>query len=739
MERTQAHRHIELATPLGKDVLLLRGFSITEELGRPFSISLDLISQQQDIPADDIIGQNVTVRLNLRDREPRFFNGYVSRFVRTHTLDPMAQFEAVVVPWIWFLTRTSDCRIFQAMRVPDIIRQVMAEHGFSDVESRLYGNYEPWEYCVQYRESDFDFVHRLMEQEGIYYYFRHDNGEHMLVLADSLDSHEPYPGYEEIPYRVPGAHGATEHFSDWATEYRLMPGVYAHSDFDFQNPTKELLARSKVDRSHAASEFEIYDYPGEFTDLARGERYARARIEAYQGRHEVFSGSGLARGVSAGFVFKLTDFPLERLCRKYLITSAALSARTNAFDSQPGGTGESFGCSLTAMDPKLPFRLPLATPKPTVHGPQTALVVGPAGEEIYTDEYGRVKVQFHWDRYGQADENSSCWIRVGQVWAGKKWGGMFVPRIGQEVIVEFLEGDPDRPIITGRVYNGAAMPPYELPAGKTVSTVKSNSSKGGEGFNELRFEDQKDAEQVFLHAQKDQDVRVGNDCREHVGHDRHLIVKNDQFEQVESDKHLAVRGNQNEKIDGTISIEAGADLQEKVGQKVAVEAGQEIHLKAGMKVILEAGVQLTIRAGGGFVDLGPAGVTIQGTKVNINSGGSPGIGTGCSAESPQEAKEADSGQPGKVSDPPKPPEPPTPARYSPQATVLKMAAEVGAPLCERAGSDAGTEPSPESDREKTLQGLRDAIEKIDADIHRSRSKTSTTINKGVQQLLTQVR
>jgi type VI secretion system secreted protein VgrG len=342
-----------------------------------------------------------------------------------------------------------------------------------------------------------------------------------------------------------------------------------------------------------------------------------------------------------------------------------------------------FSCSFAAIDASVHFRHVLASPLPVVQGPQTAIVVGKQGEEIWTDKYGRVKVQFHWDRYGKADENSSCWVRVAQVWAGKKWGGMYIPRVGQEVIVEFLEGDPDRPIVTGRVYNGGAMPPYDLPGSATYSTLKSNSSKGGGGFNELRFEDKKGSEQLFIHAEKDHDQRVKNDTKEWVGNDRHLIVKNDQIEQVSGDKHLTVKGDQNEKVDGSVSLKVGMDQQQKVGMKHAVDAGQEIHLKAGMNVIIEGGMTVTLKAGGGFVTVGPAGVAISGTPVLINSGGSAGSGSGASPDPPKPPKEAEKGEAGQKDDAPQAARPPKPTKFSASAATLKQAAKSGAPFCEK--------------------------------------------------------
>ncbi len=352
----------------------------------------------------------------------------------------------------------------------------------------------------------------------------------------------------------------------------------------------------------------------------------------------------------------------------------------------------SFACTLSAIDAQVPYRPPSLTTKPVVQGPQTAIVVGKSGEEIWTDKYGRVKIQFHWDRYGKADETSSCWVRVAQVWAGKGWGGMMIPRIGQEVIVDFLEGDPDQPIITGRVYNEDCLPPYTLPGEATKSALKTCSSKGGGGFNEIRFEDKKGSEQLFVHAEKNQDVRVKEDAVEWIGKDRHLIVKSNQLEEVGGDKHLTVKGDQNEKVSGTVSLKADMDLQQKVGMKCGLDAGMEIHLKAGMNVIIEAGMSITLKAGGGFIVVGPAGVTISGTPVLINSGGAAGSGSGCSPDAPTSPKEADKAEAGKVSDVQARTPPPAKkvaarqevkAATHSQAQTLTAASQSGTPFCEK--------------------------------------------------------
>ncbi len=747
MAMTQENRELKIATPLGKDVLLLTSMSGSEQLGRPFRFDLELASENDQIKAEDIVGKNVTIRLDLLTGEGRYFNGYISRFSQLITSGGLARYRATMVPWLWFLTRTADCRIFQEKTVPDIIEEVFRDHGFTDFKRSLSGTYRVWEYCVQYRETDFNFVSRLMEQEGIYYFFTHKDGEHSLVLADSTGAHKPYPDYDEIKYHPADAGVSDEEYiSNWTVETCVQPGSYALNDFDFKNPDTSLQARTMVERKHSNAKFEIYDYPGEYVEFKDGEGYTKKRIQELQAQYEVVTASSDVRGVCAGCTFTLISHPREDQNREYLITSAHYNIDAGEFYSGGEGGGECvYSCSFTAIaiktaiDAAQPFRSPRITPKPSITGPQTAMVVGKSGEEIWTDEYGRVKVQFHWDRYSETNENSSCWIRVAQVWAGKNWGAMYIPRIGQEVIIEFLEGDPDRPIITGRVYNAQAMPPYGLPSEKTKSTLKSNSSKGGQGFNEIRFEDKKGEEQIFIHAEKNQDTRIKNDNFEWIGNERHLIVKSDQLELVEGDKHATVKGNwlcktegdrgqtvngdrltsidgsehlnvkgdQFVNVDGDanlksgknlnqeaaqkISIKSGMDFHEKAGMNYAMDAGMAVHIKGGMTVVIEGGVQVSLKAGPSFVDIGPAGVSISGPMVMINSGGAAGSGSGSSPTAPtspqapdipKEPEEAATAEPGKVSEAPKKPKPPTPVKFSPQAVTLQQAAQDGTPFCE---------------------------------------------------------
>ena len=646
MPITQAKRQIQVFTSLPVDKLVFYRMEANESLGRLFQFELALLSEDESIKIDDLLSQKMTVQVDLPGGGKRYFNGHVAQFTQVANLGRFAHYRAVIRPWLWFLTRTADCRIFQNKTVPDIIKEVFRELGFTDFEELLSKSYRQWDYCVQYRETDFNFVSRLMEQEGMYYFFKHEKEKHTLVFSDSISSHKPFPGYADVPYYPPEDREGTsrlQHIYDWSVSKSVQPGRYAHTDFDFKKPKADISANSPLPRKHANANFEIYDYPGVYRETGEGATYARTRIEELQTEHEQVNGTSNARGIATGSLFTLSKYPRDDQNREYLIISTEHVLQADAYEAnQPQSGGEQYESYFTAISSQEIFRPARITPKPVGQGPQPAMVVGKSGEEIWTDEYGRVKVQFHWDRYGKKDENSSCWIRVAQIWAGKKWGGMYIPRIGQEVIIEFLEGDPDHPIVTGRVYNGDSMPPYGLPDNKTMSTVKSNSSKGGGGYNEIRFEDKKGKEQVYIHAERDQDNWIKNDAREWVGQNRHLVVKGKQAEKVGGSKHLNVSGDHNEQVGGTVSVKAGMDLQTKVGKNYAVDSGMEVHLKAGMNVVIEGGMQLTIKAAGGFIDIGPAGITIQGTLVRINSGGAAGSGSGASPKKPAKPEEAPS-------------------------------------------------------------------------------------------------
>ena len=757
---SQSSRLATLSTPLGDDVLVLRSLHVTEQLGRLFSFKIAVDSERGDVKADDLLGHAVAVEVGCPAGGKRYFHGFVNAFSHSPRVGRRYyRYQLTAVPWLWFLTRQADCRIFQNQSVPDILRDVFGRRGFSAFEVNLHGTYEPWEYCVQYRETDFNFVSRLMEQEGIYYYFKHTADEHTLVLADSPDAHQPFPGYDNVILRArSGAHGQDDELlREWQNEHRHHSGAFAQTDYDFTRPRVDLATHHHQPGEFALPDHEVYDYPGEYTQYKEGEAWAKVRLEEIRAERVVHHSSGNVVGVATGHKFSLAGPPGFKNEGDYLVIGSAIHLQTAVYQTGGGDEDdaeEAYSVSCTLIPAAEPFRPARLTPKPVIQGVQTAIVTGPKGEEIHTDQYGRVKVQFHWDREGKADENTTCFIRVGQFWAGKRWGAMFIPRVGQEVIVAFLEGDPDQPIVVGSVYNGDQMPPYlgegpdpKHPHDPKVSGIKSLSTKGGTGFNELRFDDNKGKEEVFLHAERNLDTRVKNDAMENVGHDRFLTVgaekdgakAGDQFEMVLRDKHLKVHRHQEEhvggnqklhvggidggagdqdvildgtrhvlvkkdehlhvqgvrkqKLDKSTSLDVGGDQQEKVGQNHALDAGQEIHLKAGTKVIIEAGVQLTIKVGGNFVDISSAGVTIVGTMVKINSGGAAGSGKGSSPEAPADPAAAaptlptvaDDSKPGSLSSSGATPPPPPPTPPPAPPPVQKI---VGTPAPIPAGADS---------------------------------------------------
>ncbi len=688
-----------------------------EEMSRLFHFTLDLTSERKDIPPQEIVGKPVSFSFQDAKNQPRWFHGLVSRFTAGTGEEGVRRYHAEVVPWLWFLTRTSDCRIFSKKTVPKILEEVFSDFPMGEYEklkpSRDYG---VWEYCVQYRETDFNFVSRLMEQEGIFYYFRHEKGRHVLVLGDSTKAYRSES--PEIRYEYSYAtEPKKESIIRWERQYQFVSAKYALTDYNFQEwrtSGEQKLSSFEETSSEAKkklptmdpSKHELFDFPGEYEKKEDDKAYSEVYMQEEAAGHDVASGTSLYEYFGAGSKFKLTEHPGgggENI--EYALTSIEHSAS----DSSGGeGVGQTYVNQFTCIPSDVLFRPPRVTRKPVIYGVQSAVVVGPKGKEINTDKFGRVQVQFFWDRRGsrlQKEQEQPCWIRVGQIMAGKNWGAMFIPRVGQEVMVTFLEGDPDRPMITGLVYNADQPPPYNPEEEATKSYLKTNSSPGGDGFNELRFEDKKDKEQIFLHAQRNMDVRVCNDSLTCIGGNRHQIIGwekdgakgGDQRELVYQDKHLDVKRNQVEHIEGDLlltvgkgeasgggnldlvveknyaetiggdndihvienrkekvdidqSLTVGGSQQEKVGMKHAVEAGQEIHLKAGMTVVIEAGVQLTLKAAGGFVDIGPAGVTIQGTLVNINSGGAPGVGSGSAPTAPQDAHEAKPTRPDTADD-----------------------------------------------------------------------------------------
>ena len=616
------------------DTLLLHSLSGRDELGRPSEYELELVSKDAELDLSKMVGQTFTVSLELpNDKGKRHINGYVASFYFTGIEAGFARYRCTLRPWIWILGYRKNCRIFQNKTIPDIIKQIFQEHGFSNVADfggLTNSRYKERVYLVQYGESDLDFVTRLMEQEGIYYYFEHKEKTHKLILCDSPGAHETISGYEKIPYYPPNADQRRErdHVESWRIGQSIRSGAAAQRSFDFTKPKADLEVEASISKKQydlaspsasAQKDLEVYEYSGLYEEVPAGEGYARTQLERGVTNFEVAHASGDLRGIHSGILFSLTDFPRKDQNREYLVIAASYELVINEYESSSRAAGVDFVCHFQAIPGATPFRLPRTTTKPLIEGPQTAIVVGPSGKEIWTDEYGRVKLQFHWDREGKKDENSSCWVRVSQLWAGSKWGGIHIPRIGQEVIVEFMDGDPDRPIITGRVYNADNMPPYALSKNQTQSGIKSRSTEkgGANNFNELRFEDKKGDEHIYLQAEKDfnilvkndEDRKVENDRRKEVVANETVKIGKNRTEEVVENETITVKGNRTETVekDETITI--------KGNRKETVEKDETITIKGNRTETVEKNETITVKGDRTETVDGKEAVTVKGDQT----------------------------------------------------------------------------------------------------------------------------
>lgn len=585
----QATRSLNITTPLGNDAVLLTELRGDEELSRPFQYHLALISEDNDIKAKDIVGKNVTLSIDYDDGAKRFFNGFVQRFAAgDEDVKGVRSYRAVVVPWLWFLTQTTDCRIFQSKTVVEIIEQIFSDLGFNDFDTqKVQGSHPTREYCVQYRESDFEFVSRLMEEEGIFYFFQHEDGKHTLMMADSSGAYQDCQESKvDYPRAESSTRGITPHITSWEHGYEFRSGAWAHTDYNFKTPKTGLMTTEKTLMPFQdVKKYEQYDYPGEYLTKGDGTPLARVRMEELELEHDLVVGTSGCKSFSPGQRFTVG----RHRCgaeegKSYVIKRITHEARDTSYE-----TGESEGHEYINYFECFPssatFRPARVTSKPIVKGPQTAVVVGPGGSEIYTDEFSRVKVQFFWDREGKKDDMSSCWIRVSQAWAGQNWGFICIPRIGQEVIVSFLEGDPDQPIIIGRVYNADQMPPYDLPGNMTQSGIKTRSSQGGstENFNEIRFEDKIGSEQLFIHAEKNQDIEVENDETHSVGNDRTKTIGNDETSVIGNDRHEEVGHDESIQIANDRRVDVGNNEALSIGSTRSTTVGQDEQLTIGGK------------------------------------------------------------------------------------------------------------------------------------------------------------
>lgn len=656
MAYTQTNRHLAISTPLGDDALLLRSVSGVEAISQLFHFDLDLLSENDSIDFEGLVGKNVTLRILDSDAAERHWNGFISRFSQGSQDRRFTTYRAQMVPWLWFLTRTADCRIFQNKNVPDIIQSIFSELGFQDFELRLYGEFAARDYCVQYRETDLNFLSRLMEEEGIFYFFRHEEKKHVLVLANDPAAHLDCPGQATAQYDFRGGRAVHEDvITEWRHEQEFRPGGWAQTDYNFETPSTDLAVRV-----NGTNRYEIYDYPGDYGARAEGDRLARIRFEEQSTPGVVMQGAGGCRHFTCGHKFTLEDHYRKALNQPYLLTAVHHTA-TQGGDYEAGSSeGEEFTYrnSFECIPFSTPFRPPRVAPRPIVRGCQTAVVVGPAGQEIHTDKYGRVKVQFHWDREGKRDENSSCWIRVSHPWAGKGYGSLAIPRIGHEVIVDFVEGNPDQPIITGRVYNAEQMPATGLPAAGMVSGFKSNSTPGGGGHNEMSMDDTKGKEKITIHAQYDMDTTVKhNDTQTIETGDRKITIKTGKHtETIKGDTALTVEtgnhsltvqtGKHSETIKGDtavivqtgtykLDVQTGTHTHHAAGKVTEnYDAGQATEVTGGilikaktLKITLDAADEIFLVCGDSKLSLAKNGtIKMDGKDIDISAGNSAKLG-----------------------------------------------------------------------------------------------------------------
>jgi len=603
-------RDITVKTALGDtlDFAQMEGF---DEISQCFRYEVGLVSKDINIKPEDLLGTPATIFVALTEGV-RHFHGFITEFAFHEFREDYAHYRAVLRPWLWFLSTRSDNRIFQLKSVVDIIEEVFKTYPDAKLEKRLKKSYPPRDYCVQYRETDLDFVQRLMEHEGIFYHFDHAEDGHTLVLTDTNSAVKDAEGFATVKFRNESGNviGQDDVITALYPRSSVRSGTYVHTDYDFTKPASDLMAKSDAPKSHKLAGGELYHYPGTYMELSAGDPLAAIRLEEVQAPHVRTLAEGNVRGLWSGVSFALEEFERDAENQKYLVLRSEYQMWDDQYRAGMQRQGEGYGVRLLLAPLSLAFRPERRTPRPLMSGPQTAVVVGPAGEEIYTDKYSRVKVQFHWDRLGGKDENSSCFVRVSSVWAGSGWGFIQIPRIGQEVIVDFLEGDPDQPIITGRVYNAAQMPPYGLPANATQSGWKSNSSPGGGGWNEMRFEDKAGSEEVYFQAQKDHNEliknnetrTIGNDFAEDVGHDAKQDIGHDRTETVGNDKSVTVGHDQTTSIGNNDTETVGVDRVLSVGSNETITIGANSSETIGANHTQTVAVAQTITVGAARVD-----------------------------------------------------------------------------------------------------------------------------------------
>ncbi|WAE52760.1 type VI secretion system Vgr family protein [Stutzerimonas frequens] len=647
-------------------------FQGREAISQPYRFDLELVSERPDLDLESLLHRPAFLAFA---PDGSGIHGLVHQAAQGESGQRLTRYRLMLVPQLAYLAHRTNQRIFQHLSVPQIVAQVLEEHGIQADAYRFQLGpviYPPREYCVQYDETDLHFLQRLCEEEGIHYHFEHSTAGHVLVFGDDQTV---FPKLAATAYQQDSGLVADQPvIKRFGLRLETRTSRVTRRDYDFEKPR---LSMEAAFHSDFQPDLEDYDYPGRFTERARGKHLSQRALERHRHDYELAEGDSDQPRLVSGHFLPLGEHPRSDWNQLWLLTEVLHEGKqpqvleesvTSHVDSGDGFV-QGYRNHFSATPWDIPFRPPLNHPKPKVLGSQTAVVTGPAGEEIHCDEYGRVKVQFHWDREGQADDKTSCWLRVSSSWAGDRYGGIAIPRVGMEVLVTFLEGDPDQPLVTGCLYHKEHQVPYDLPANKTRTLFKTLSSPGGGGYNELRIEDRKGAEQIYVHAQRDWDENVEHDQKIRVGHERHDTVEANSYSEFRAEEHRTTHADRKTEIRANDHLTVGNSQHLKIGTGQFIEAGNEIHLSSGLKVVLEAGSELTFKAGGSFIKLDASGITMVGPLIRMNSGGSPGKGSGAAPILPGKVRAADADKAGQL-------------LIQAQKQALQQAARTALPICE---------------------------------------------------------
>jgi len=657
-------------------VLKFRG---REAISQPYRFELELVSERPDLDLESLLHRPAFLAFA---PDGSGIHGLVHQAAQGESGKRLTRYRLTLVPQLAYLAHRTNQRIFQHLSVPQIVGQVLEEHGIQADAYRFQLGpviYPPREYCVQYDETDLHFLQRLCEEEGIHYHFQHSTAGHVLVFGDDQTV---FPKLTATAYQQDSGLVADQPvIKRFGLRLETRTSRVTRRDYDFEKPR---LTMEAAFHSDFQPDLEDYDYPGRFTERARGKHLSQRALERHRHDYELAEGESDQPRLVSGHFLPLGEHPRSDWNQLWLLTEVLHEGKqpqvleesvTSHVDSGDGFV-QGYRNHFTATPWDIPFRPALRHPKPKVLGSQTAVVTGPAGEEIHCDEYGRVKVQFHWDRHGQADDKTSCWLRVSSSWAGDRYAGIAIPRVGMEVLVTFLEGDPDQPLVTGCLYHKEHQVPYDLPANKTRTVFKTLSSPGGGGYNELRIEDRKGAEQIYIHAQRDWDENIEHDQKIRVGHERHETVEANSYSEFKAEEHRTTHADRKTEVRANDHLTVGNSQHLKIGTGQFVEAGSEIHYYAGSKVVIDAGIELTASGGGSFLKLDPSGVTLSGATIKMNSGGAAGTGSGVNVVAPQVPWAADQDKAGAK---------PKLALANTQLQLARKARQIGAsrcPICE---------------------------------------------------------